>query len=67
MKSTIVHEVQDHRHRIVILNENGSNVASPWVSFNEVANNDKYFAIIGESELPQGVFTVRVVPHQVLA
>lgn len=67
MKHTVVHEVQETRHRIVVINEDSTNKAGNWVPSTEVAYNDKYYAIMGESVLPGGVFTVREVAHQVLA
>lgn len=68
MKQTaVIHEVQATQHRIVIINEDSTNVAGEWVPSTEVAHSDKYFAIMGESVLPGGVFTVREVAHQVLS
>ena len=66
MKSTVVHEVSEGQHRIVVLQEDGSNEAGQWTDASNVAVNGKYFSITGESALPQGVFTVKSVPHQVL-
>ena len=67
MKSIIVHEVREGLHRIIVIKEDGTNDAGSWTPTDQVAVNDKYFSIQGDHVLPQGVFTVRVVPHQVLA
>ena len=64
---TVIHEVQATQHRIVVVNEDSTNVAGDWVPSTEVAFNNKYFAIMGESVLPGGVFTVLEVAHQVLS
>lgn len=66
-KETVLHEVQDSRHRIVTISPDGTNTSGEWVSVTEVAQHNKYFAIWGDSVLPQGVFTVRGVSHQLLS
>ena len=63
----VIHEVQATQHRIVIINEDSTNIAGEWVPSTEVATVGKYFAIMGESALPGGVFTVRTCAHQVLS
>lgn len=65
-KSTILHEVNHVQHRIVQVNADGTNKSGEWKALNEIATLDKYFAITGESVLPQGVFTVSEKAHQVL-
>ena len=66
MRQTVVHEVNATQHRIVILNEDSTNEVGPWVPSTEVASMDKYFAVMGESPLPSGVFIARSCAHQVL-
>lgn len=70
MKYTLVHEITDSRHRILCLNEDGSNDVGDWVSCTEIATHkvrkQAHFAICGESVLPQGIFTVQARNHQVL-
>jgi hypothetical protein len=62
----VVHEVNESQHRIVILKPDSTNDAGEWVEHRDVAWNGKYFAVTGNSPLPQGVFTCSVVKHQVL-
>ena len=64
---TLIHEVREGQHRIVSVQEDGTNTTGEWVEQREVAKLDKWYVIYGEHTLPQGVFTVKVVPHQVLA
>ena len=67
MKQTVVHEILERSHRIVVHKQDGTNVAGKWAGLDEVANQGKYFAICGEHTLPQGVFTTSSVSHQVLS
>ena len=67
MKSTVIHEVREGLHRIVIVHDDSTNDAGEWTPTDQVAVHGKYFSIQGDHVLPQGVFTVKVVPHQVLA
>lgn len=62
----VIHEVYDDRHRIVVCQEDGTNNTGDWAELRQVAHMDEYFAICGESPLPQGVFTCRNVPFQQL-
>lgn len=64
---TVIHEIQDSRHRIVSIKGNGTNDTGEWVSCTEIAQHGKYLAICGDSVLPQGVFTVHSINHQVLS
>lgn len=65
--STLIHEVTRSEHRIVIVKSDGTNVAGVWRNHLEVATNGKYHAIVGESDLPQGVFTCIEQQHQLLS
>jgi len=67
MKTTVIHEVREGLHRIIIMQEDGTNEAGEWTPTDQVAVNGKYFSIQGDHVLPQGVFTAKVVSHQVLA
>ena len=67
MKQTVVHEVLEHSHRIVVHKQDSTCVAGAWAGLDKVATHKKYFAIVGESPLPQGVFTCNTVNHQVLS
>lgn len=62
----IVHEILSREHRIVLIQEDGTTDAGKWYPSHEVANHRQYFAVVGESVLPQGVFTTKEVDHQVL-
>lgn len=62
----VIHEVYDDQHRICIFNEDGTSVVGDWALLKQVAVNGIYFSIVGESPLPQGVFTCREVPFQQL-
>jgi len=64
--SVIVHEVHLQQHRIVLVGEEQPSNAGQWFGLHEVAKHEQYFAVVGESVLPQGVFTAKVVNHQVL-
>lgn len=66
-RPTIVHEVLEHSHRIVIHLADQTCDAGKWVSLSDIANLGKYYAITGESPLPQGVFTCSEQVHQVLS
>ena len=63
----LVHEIRDGLHRIVAFNNDGTNEASEWIGQTEIANLKGWFAITGESALPQGIFTVSEKTHQVLS
>lgn len=63
---SVIHESNGSQHRIIVIRDNGTNVPGAWAEQREVAYLDGYFAIMGESPLPQGVFTCRSVDHQVL-
>lgn len=65
--ATLIHEVTRAEHRIVIVKGDGTNVAGEWTALSNVASNGKYLAIVGESPLPQGVFTCTEQNHQVLS
>lgn len=62
----VVHEVLRNEHRIVVIKEDGTVEAGEWVSTSQVANQGPYYAIVGESPLPQGVFTTKEVQHSLL-
>lgn len=66
-KQILVHEVTRSEHRIVIVKGDGTNVAGEWSALGDVAVNGKYHAIVGESKLPQGIFTCTDHAHQVLS
>lgn len=63
---TVIHEVNGEQHRIVVLNPDSTNEVGDWVELRQVAHLDQYFAITGPSALPQGVFTCREIPFQML-
>lgn len=67
VRSTIIHEVTRAEHRIVVINPDGTNTCGVWRGLTEVATNGKLHAIVGESDLPQGVFTCSEQAHQVLS
>lgn len=65
--STLVHEGNhEGQHRIVQLNADGTNEVGKWTEAHQIATYGKYFAISGDSPLPQGVFTTNTVAAQVL-
>lgn len=65
--NTLIHETNEGQHRLVMLKPDGTNDTGEWVEQRQVAHlNETHFAICGESPLPQGVFTVRVIPFQQL-
>ncbi len=64
--NVVVHEVVNEQHRLVLLLADGTVEASEWIEVRHVANLKEYFAVVGESPLPQGVFTCRVVAHRLL-
>lgn len=65
--NTIVHEVLEHSHRIVLHKPDQTCEAGKWAGLEAIATLDKYFAVTGESPLPQGVFTCTEQRHQVLS
>jgi hypothetical protein len=65
--STLVHEILERSHRIVLHKPDGTCEAGKWAGLDEVANLTKYYAVTGESTLPQGVFTCTDQAHQVLS
>lgn len=62
----VLHEVFRNEHRIVLLMEDGTVSDGKWTPIHLVANHKQFFAVVGESPLPQGVFTCREVEHRVL-
>lgn len=65
---TFIHEVEDTRHRIVVLYSDGVNTPGQWAALHEIAYHDEQelYAITGESVLPQGIFSCKVRQYQVL-
>lgn len=65
----ILHEMEPTgRHRIVVIRDDGTNSVGDWFPNSEVAHHEGLFANANpDNGLPAGVFTVREVPHQVLA
>lgn len=68
LASTLIHEITSTQHRIVNIKPDGTNDAGTWVGLHEIADlNNKHLAIVGESKLPQGIFTCTEHNHQVLS
>lgn len=65
--AVVIHEVLERQHRIITLHGNGTSEVGSWAGLSEVANQGRNFAVVGESVLPQGIFTCREVDHQVLS
>ena len=68
--SQLIHEYNDKgQHRIVRVNTDSTNECSDWVDVHTLAQLGKNLAHGGsvDSALPPGIFTLREVPHQVLA
>lgn len=62
----VIHEQTDSQHRIVFIHEDSTNTVGEWVELRQIAALKGHFAVVGESPLPQGIFTCRGVDHQVL-
>lgn len=65
--NTVVHEILERSHRIVLHKPDQTCEAGKWAGLDEVATLGKYYAVTGESPLPQGVFTCTEQRHQVLS
>ena len=59
---TPIHERADHKHRIVVLNPDGTNEVGEWFETTEVATFKNLYASYGDDALPAGVFTSRELP-----
>lgn len=64
--ATLIHEVNSTQHRIVRLHSDGTNEAGGWVGLHELADLGKFLAVVGESKLPQGIFTCSEHKHQLI-
>lgn len=67
---TLIHEVNpEGQHRIVRVNDNGTNDAGDWAEGRDLARLEKWLANAtpGIDGLPAGIFTVKGVDYQVLA
>lgn len=63
---SILHETSKTGHRIVLFLQDGTTNDGPWTPLHEVTRYKQFFAVVGESPLPQGVFTCKEVTHRVL-
>lgn len=66
MRKEVLHEVNSTSHRIIFINEDKTSEAGEWAPLAAVASLSDHFAIVGESPLPQGVFTCREVPASLI-
>lgn len=66
-QAIIVHEILERSHRIVVHAPDATCSAGAWAGLDEVANHSKYYAVVGDSPLPQGVFTCSDQRHQLLS
>lgn len=67
---TLIHELTAAgQHRIVQVNDDGTNKTGDWVETRELAELDKYLANASAEHngLPPGIFTVRECAYQSLA
>lgn len=63
---SVIHEVLRGEHRIILFLEDGTTSDGSWTPISEVTKHKGYYAVTGESPLPQGVFTCKEVPHRML-
>ena len=63
----IIHEYRDAKHRIIVLQSDGTNKASEWASISEIAVLGTLYANASpDNGLPAGVFTTRAIDVQVI-
>lgn len=63
---SVVHETSKTAHRIVLFMEDSTTDDGPWTPLHEVTKHKHFYAVVGDSPLPQGVFTCKEVAHRVL-